>query len=116
MASASSTYLPSAAPTTPVVTANTAASAGRPPIFSAMPIAIGAVTDFGASESSVAGEAPSAQAMPTALPSASSEPAASAPAIGSASRFTLSHSRASGTASATTAGPSRKWTNCAPSK
>ena len=57
--SASSTYLPIDAPRMPVATANTAASAGRPPIFSAMPIAIGAVTDFGASDSSVAGDAPS---------------------------------------------------------
>ena len=43
-------------------------------------------------------------------------PTASAPAIGTRSRRTLRHSRASGTARPTTAGPSRKCTNCAPSK
>ena len=37
----------------PVVTANTAVSAGRPPRFSTMPIAIGVVTDFGAIDSRV---------------------------------------------------------------
>jgi len=47
---------------------------------------------------------------------ATTPPATSAPRIGTANRRTLSHSRASGTASATTAGPSRKCTNCAPSK
>ena len=47
MRSASNTYLPSTAPITPVATANTAANAGNPPMRSAMPIAIGAVTDIG---------------------------------------------------------------------
>ena len=79
-------------------------------------LAIGVVTDLGASDSSVAGEAPSAHAIATALAPATTPPATSAPRIGTASRRTLSHSRASGTASATTAGPSRKCTNCAPSK
>ena len=100
----------------PVVTANTAASAGSPPIFSAMPIAIGAVTDFGTSECTVAAEAPNPCAIATTLTSATVEPATSAPAMGMARRRTLPHSRTSGTARPTTAGPSRKCTNCAPSK
>ena len=33
---------------TPVIITNTAVSEGMPPIFSAMPMAIGVVTDFGA--------------------------------------------------------------------
>ncbi len=101
---------------TPVTTANTAASGGKPPIFSAMPIAMGVVTDFGASDSSVAGVAPSTAAIASTDTTAVAAPTHSAHAIGSASRRTLGHSRASGTASATTAGPSRKCTNCAPSK
>jgi len=59
--------LPSAAPMIPVVTANTAASAGRPPIFSAMPIAIGAVTDFGASRATVLSLAPKSVTTPIAM-------------------------------------------------
>ena len=43
-------YFPSSAPIRPVITANTAAKAGMPPIFSAMPMATGAVTDFGTSK------------------------------------------------------------------
>ena len=38
------------APTIPVMMTITAVSDGMPPIFSAMPIAIGVVTDFGASD------------------------------------------------------------------
>jgi hypothetical protein len=49
---ASNRYLALTAPTSPVSTANTAASAGMPPSCAAMPIATGAVTDFGASEAS----------------------------------------------------------------
>ena len=82
-----------------------------------MPIAIGAVTDFGASDSSVAGDAPSSFGEADDADERHRRcPTASAPAIGTASRRTLAHSRASGTASPTTAGPSRKCTNCAPSK
>src|SRR5262245_51913989 len=81
-----------------------------------MPIAIGAVTDFGASDATVCGDAPSSHARPTAVTSATVEPTTSAPTTGSPNRRSAGHARTSGTASPTTAGPSRKWTNCAPAK
>ena len=54
------------APVMPVRMTNTAVRDGMPPIFSAMPMAIGVVTDFGASDNSVWRLAPKAHAMPTA--------------------------------------------------
>ena len=81
-----------------------------------MPMAIGVVTDLPASEARMRGGAPSRAAMPTAVPTAVSEPATRARAIGTAERRTRSQFSTSGMASATVAGPSRKWTNCAPSK
>src|SRR5665647_2972599 len=63
--SAANRYLPLRAPTMPVITAKTAANAGMPPILSAMPIATGAVTDFGASDSTTS------RGSPTDQPSAS---------------------------------------------
>ena len=100
----------------PVSTANTADSAGMPPIFSEMPIATGAVTDLGASDSTTS------CGRPTAQPSATAEPLAAAPPSSEASSSRPKRARNSarrchsGQASATTAGPSRKWMNCAPAK
>jgi len=54
---------------------STAVSVGMPPIASAIPIAIGVVTDFGASDATVCGDAPSAQASPIAVTIAVTEPA-----------------------------------------
>ena len=51
------------APMMPVLITSTAVSEGSPPIFSAMPMAIGVVTDLGASDIVVTRVAPSAQAM-----------------------------------------------------
>ncbi|MCY1374783.1 hypothetical protein D9M69_621460 [compost metagenome] len=116
MRSASSTWRALAAPSTPVHTTSTAVSVGRPPIFSEMPMATGAVTDFGASEAMVALLAPSAQPTPLAVTVAASVPTTSAPAMGSHRRLTRASCSNSGTDRATVAGPSRKCTNCAPSK
>ncbi|MNT11298.1 hypothetical protein D3C72_1461710 [compost metagenome] len=104
------------APMMPVAITSTAVSDGRPPIFSATPIAIGMVTDFGASERTVSGEAPSSQAMPTADTTATTEPATRPASSGNTWVRSLGSCMYSGTASATVAGPSRKCTNCAPSK
>jgi hypothetical protein len=57
---------------------STAVSDGRPPSFSAMPMAIGVVIDFGASDGSDSRLAPSAQPMPTAETTVISDPASSA--------------------------------------
>jgi hypothetical protein len=81
-----------------------------------MPIATGVVTDFGASDITVAWLAPSRVPMSTALPAATSEPAASDTVTASADRRTRLNCRYNGTASATVAGPSMKCTNWAPSK
>ncbi|MNL04395.1 hypothetical protein D3C87_1249630 [compost metagenome] len=48
------------APMMPVAITSTAVSEGRPPIFSDTPMAIGIVTDLGASERTTSGDAPSA--------------------------------------------------------
>ena len=79
-------------------------------------MAMGAVTDLAASEARISRGAPSAQAMATAEPMAVSEPARSAATIGRKLRRTATRLRQSGRPSATVAGPSRKCTNCAPSK
>ena len=60
-----------------------AVSEGSPPISAEMPIAIGVVTDFGASERIVSMLAPIAAPIVTAETTAASEPAASEAAIGS---------------------------------
>ena len=81
-----------------------------------MPMATGAVTDLGASDSSTSPGRPSAQPSPTALTAPAVPPASDA----STSRPQRAASAArrchSGQPSATTAGPSRKWMNCAPEK
>ena len=56
----------------------TAVRSGKPPISRATPMAIGAVTDFGATEATRAPEPPSALASRTALATPVSEPATSA--------------------------------------
>jgi hypothetical protein len=70
------------APVMPVRMTSTAVRVGDPPIPSEMPIATGAVTDFGASDSSTSARTPKAQPMPSALRIAVVEPATSATAIG----------------------------------
>ncbi len=82
----------------------TAASDGRPPIFSATPIAIGIVADLGASDISSSCDPPSSQAMPTADAIAATEPTSSATPIGSHSRRSRPTWPHSGTASATRGG------------
>ncbi|EWS53774.1 hypothetical protein X551_03436 [Methylibium sp. T29] len=104
------------APTMPVVTANTAASVAEPPMRSAMPIAIGAVTDFGSNEARINFDPPSAQAVPSATVIEVAAPSNSASSKVPARARSSGHRRANGTASATVAVPSRKCTNCAPSK
>ena len=69
-----------------MATTSTAVNDGRPPSFSAMPIATGAVTDFGASESCVSTLPPSSAAMATALRAATVTPTTTATATGSHSR------------------------------
>ncbi|OBS31031.1 hypothetical protein A9O67_02150 [Tepidimonas fonticaldi] len=81
-----------------------------------MPIATGVVTDLGASEASVCGLAPSSQPSATALTAAASAPVTSPATSGAQVRRSSGHCACRATASATVAGPSRKCTNCAPSK
>ena len=83
---------------------------------SATPIAIGVVTLLGASDISDSRLPPSSAPMPQADNAAVSEPATSAISSGPAIDFSRGHCAWSGIASATVAGPSRKCTNCAPSK
>ena len=104
------------APRMPDSTTSTAVSAGIPPMASDRAMAMGAVVDFGASEAITVSGAPSAQPTATAVPMAVIDPATSAAHIGRRLRRTAARLRQSGTASATVAGPSRKCTNCAPSK
>ena len=108
--------LPLSAPTRPVTTANTAASEGTPPILSAMPMATGAVTDLGASDSIASRGRSSAQAIATALPAAAPPPTTAARVKRAQWARSCTRRSHSGQASATTAGPSRKWMNCAPAK
>ena len=93
-----------------------AVNEGNPPTFSVIPMATGAVTDLGANEIRVSRDAPSQRAMSTALEAETRAPVPMAARIGSHSRRISPRLRYSGTASATVAGPSRKCTNCAPSK
>jgi len=64
----------------------------------------------------VAGEAPSSQAISTAETIATTTPTSRPTDSASQARLSLPACSYSGTASATVAGPSRKCTNCAPSK
>ena len=65
------------APITPVVITSTAVSAGRPPMLSLIAIAMPAVTDFGASDTTVARGTPNSIAMPVAETMAVNDPATS---------------------------------------
>ena len=104
------------APRMPVVMTSTAVSAGTPPRFSDTAMAMPAVTDFGAIETSTWRGAPKAAAIATADTQATIAPEIRAAAIGSRLAMTKARWRTNGTAMATVAGPSRKCTNCAPSK
>ena len=71
-----------------------------------MPMATGAVTDFGASERNTSSGMPKAQPSATALPPAARPPASEA-SVNATPRLRTSVRRSqSGQASATTAGPS----------
>ena len=100
----------------PVVTTSTAVSEGKPPNCSEMPIATGVVTDLGTSDASVVLDAPSAQAKTRALAVVVSVPTTMPPNNGNQARRKRWLCSNNGTASATVAGPSKKCTNCAPSK
>jgi len=65
-----------------VETAKTAVSVGETPIRSAMPIAIGAVTDLATKPPTIAESAPSRRAIPTALAMEVTPPASSAASKG----------------------------------
>jgi hypothetical protein len=75
------------APRMPVVITSTAVSEGRPPMRSAIPMAMGVVTDFGANDSCVTVLAPKAAATATADSAAVTEPATSVNSSGSARRL-----------------------------
>ena len=110
-------YFADSAPTMPVSTANTAASAGTPPMRSAMPIATGAVTDFGASERTTSSGRPSQRRERAPRCRRRRAPPTSAAIVSATPRRRTSARRTqSGQASATTAGPSSTWMNCAPAK
>ena len=80
-----------------------------------MPIATGAVTDLGASERSTASRQAEQPAQAHRGPTAADPPAvAASSAHARASQFGAALPQRP--ASATTAGPSRKWMNCAPEK
>ena len=81
-----------------------------------MPMAMGAVTDFGATEATSGCPPPNSFAISTALTTPVVVPAASVTAIAGRLRRMAERWRRMGTAKATVAGPSRKWTNFAPSK
>ena len=68
----------------------TAVRDGRPPSASEIPIATGAVTDFGASEARVSRDAPDSAAMPIADNAATSDPLIRLTESASAERRTLS--------------------------
>ena len=69
---------------------STAVNDGRPPIFSAMPMAIGVVTDLGAIDRMVAGDAPSSHAIPIAVTIAAALPSTAPASNASQSRFSFS--------------------------
>src|SRR5437899_8190237 len=103
-------------PSTPVIATSTAVRVGTPPSLSEMLMATAAVTDLGASEISTVRGTPAIAATATAETIATVDPASRAASIGSAFRRTLGQFLNNGRAIATVAGPSRKYTNCAPLK
>ena len=104
------------APTMPVSTTKTAVKVGDPPSDWLIPSATGAVVLLGASVASIWGDRPSARPKASAVTMAVNDPASRAAAMGKAARRTVARCAQSGTARDTVAGPSRKCTNCAPSK
>ena len=107
---------PIIAPKIPVHITNAAVSGGTPPIFSAMDIAIGVVTDFGAILATISFEAPNhlavsaAERMPTILPIMIEK-------IIDLPLFLISYSwRYKGTPKATTDAGRKKLIICAPLK
>jgi hypothetical protein len=100
----------------PVAITSTAVTADSPPRPSDTAMAMPAVTDFGASETSIGRGSPSARPIATTETTATIEPTASADPIGTRLLRTTGQCRYKGTASATVAGPSRKCTNWAPWK
>ena len=83
---------------------------------SATAMAIGVVTDLGASDNCVGTLAPNARAIPMADATAQTLPTLSPSSTGQRMARTLPSCAYSGIASATVAGPSKKCTNCAPAK
>ena len=81
-----------------------------------MPMAIGVVTDFGASDSTTWRGAPSSCAISIADAAATTDPAKIAGRIAGAARRIRARLAYIGIASATVAGPSRNWTYCPPWK
>jgi hypothetical protein len=79
-------------------------------------MATGAVTDLGASEASTSAGRPNTQPASTALPAAAAPPASAARPRARQRKRSSARRCHIGQASATTAGPSRKWMNCAPAK
>ena len=104
------------APKMPVPITSAAVKAGIPPRRSDTAMAIGEVADFGPRVAASSGVAPSSRATPTAATMAVTQPSSSAAASGRKARRRRGSWRTSGTARATVAGPSRKWTNWAPAK
>ena len=77
----------------PVAMTSAAVSVGMPPARSARLMAIGAVTDFGASDAWIARGAPIAAAIATALTIAVSEPQNRAASIGTSAVRTFGRLR-----------------------
>ncbi len=100
----------------PLAITSTAVNDGSPPTRSATAIATGAVTPLGAIEATRVAGAPHNASTAIALAAPAMLPASSVSVAGASTARTWDHWRRSGTASATVAVPSRKWTNCAPSK
>ena len=66
----SNSLVPNTAPVMPVITTSTAVSEGKPPIFSDMPMATGAVADLGARDIWISNDPPNNRASKTELPAA----------------------------------------------
>ena len=106
----------SVAPVMPLAITSTAVNEGRPPTFSATAIATGAVTPRGAMVAINSAGAPHRRTTAIADNAPTMLPTISVKAAGASEALTSFHWRRSGIASATVAVPSRKCTNCAPSK
>ena len=85
-------------------------------VVTAIVSAVGIAWALGASEAIVAADAPSSQAIASAETIATTTPTSRPTLSANQARRSFGICSNNGTASATVAGPSRKWTNCAPSK